>query len=801
MEINSEESLLAWLKEKPRTYEWGAVLAYGRDETNNVLLQQYINGFGSSNHLKPITEEIRDNTTPTQKEFIHNYQMDSPRLSFLGSNLNSSAAKLTMRVVGGTHVSFFKTSGSSQWNVSRIAHEDALDGSKLDFYIDLMASPGTVDSAGRVLLNIAEGKNYELNYLQTPHLRKVAGAHFQEVFRPLPDDQKIFVLNELKFEKNQLLKPKSFVVRTHNKKESGTRLGATEDEGEGAVVLFVEIDGDGRGFLPVDNKDLRYLIPDGKSATVLLKHEMMKERVLVEGMRKVNQQPVAYEYTDIIQDGKVFGIRGRKGGLEEPFGLVSVTRFDIDVPDFKMDFYNVASPEFPLESFFLTTMPGWDDGAGNVDGLFRLIVFAGKWMEGTLRRVDNTSMSVPGLVWFGCSVVQEFELSVDVHGLVFTPRFSIIDNKRTVVDVSDKLREYLPSGYADSLRPALKDKMISCLSSALSRFGSSLVPIDVYILNSLLFRGDNAVNLESIHTPMDWAMFGHVGPTLTTFTIKQMEPVVGHSETFDFTTDPPRNDLKWAVHNILGETVPVGSINATTGRYTAPTAAQLEGSFVRVRVTASAGIHTSSALVTVMRRGITVNPQIQVATAGDSFELDVSAGTIDGGLLTWSIEEPASGATVKPNPNGDHSYKPGPSDPKSPPTIDKIVVHNPRTKLSETANVLVVHRPAYLDVVIVDKPGLPDNQIQLAINGENGPIDPGKWGESWQVLVGSGSAQIDAVTGLLTVNPNGPDNYVVITVLAPPGREGQPPDDGYIILPLPLFSVPETIRMLCTDDQ
>ncbi|KIQ59098.1 hypothetical protein RL74_12420 [Pseudomonas fluorescens] len=67
------------------------------------------------------------------------------------------------------------------------------------------------------------------------------------------------------------------------------------------------------------------------------------------------------------------------------------------------------------------------------------------------------------------------------------------------------------------------------------------------------------------------------------------------------------------------------------------------------------------------------------------------------------------------------------------------------------------------------------------------------------MLLGGGSARIDAVTGVLTLDPAGPDRFVVITVLAPPPRPEMASDDGYIILPLPLFTVPETIRMLRAD--
>lgn len=795
METNSVDALLNWLKVEPRTLGWGAIMAYARSDTNKVLRQEYIARFGKNNYLKPITEEIMDNTTPTQKEYLHNYQMDAPRLSFEGSNLQKSAAKLTMQVVGGTHLTFSKPQGNTQWSVTRVAQEDVLDGPQLLFDIDLMAATGSVSSAGRVELDISKGTNYRLTYVQTEHLRKVAGARMQQIFRPLPDDQKIFVLNELKFEPDQFLKPKNFVIRTHNKKGAGARLLANEDEGEGAVLVFVAMEGEANGTLPVDNKSLSYLIPDGKTATVLLKHEIIRDKVMGEGLIRINQSPSNPTYVSVMQGGNFFGISGNNGAIREPVGEMAVGDFVFlmsnVIVDFKWRYEGV-------ESYFMFLTPGYNLAGGPIAN-FALALAGTQPNNFILKKFRGNEVFVKGLLDFTHDSVLPIELVVEKGEVIARP----LPYKGGVFDVKPSSEFSSYSGMLEAVRslmPVLTEKLKKCIGDAQVRFVSTFPVINVFILNSLLFRGENAVALDSVHIPRDMALFGQVGPTQTTFTINQLEPVVGHSETFQFTTEPARTDLTWKVENILDETVPVGSIGATTGLYTAPIATQLEGNFVRVRVTATAGAHTSSALVTVMRRGITINPLIQVATAGDPLALDVSAGTIDGGALTWSIEDPSSGAVIRPNPDGDHSYVPGPPQTKTPPQVDTIVVRNPRTGLAEKASVLVLHRMAILSVVIVDKPGLPVNQIQLAIMGEDGPIEPGDWDEEWQVLLGDGSAQIDVKTGLLTVNPAGPDKFLVITVLAP-GVRGRPDDDGYIILPLPLFSVPETIQMLCADGQ
>ena len=423
MESNSVDSLLAWLKVQPRTLGWGAVMAYGRSESNKVLLQEYITRFGNTDYLKPITEEIQDNTTPTQKEYVHNYQMDAPRLSFQGSTLQKSAAKLTMKVVGGSHLTFSKPQGNTQWTVTKVAEEDVLDGPELLFDIDLMASEGNVNSAGRVELDISKGTNYRLTYTQTEHLRKVAGQRFQEVFRPLPDEQKIFVLNELKFEPDQFLKPSKFVIRTHNKEGSGTRLLANEDEGEGAVLVFVAMEGDANGTLPVDNADLKYLLPDGHSATVLLQHEIVKDRLIAEGFRKTNQQPVAFEYTDIVQNGIFYGIRGRKGGLRVPVGLITTPTFDLEIPFLDIDFFNVDTGPLPLESYFSFLLPGFYlDLSDETIKYCGLAVVGLKTFPATLRKLSGESVEFSGNMSFNYSTSSPFDLLIEDGNLIFKSR-------------------------------------------------------------------------------------------------------------------------------------------------------------------------------------------------------------------------------------------------------------------------------------------------------------------------------------------------------------------------------------------
>ena len=369
------------------------------------------------------------------------------------------------------------------------------------------------------------------------------------------------------------------------------------------------------------------------------------------------------------------------------------------------------------------------------------------------------------------------------------------NNKPIIIDA--KPPEVDPTHW-NALRRIYASWLEKLFDEGVADFLSAVEHINVFTLNSLLFRGENAVKLESIHYPADLALFGHVGPAQTAFSINELEPVVGQGQKLQFTTEPARTDLSWQVKNLPGEEVPVGTIDAR-GLYTAPTSTQLGGNFVRAVVTASGGGHTHSALVTVMRRAITVNPMIQVATAGDSLALNVSAGAVDGGPLDWSIEEPTSGAVVRPNPNegGDHHYVPGPKQTGTTFSVDKLIVKNPRTNVSDFAQVLVIHGAVNLTMFVDSKATLPDNKIQLVVEGDEAPWDPKAL--TWSVLLGGTSATIDGTTGILTVNPSGVDNFVVVTTYFK--IPNVPAFNGFIMLPLPMFSVPETIRLFSADGQ
>lgn len=132
MSNNSLDEMYKWLNVEPRTRGWNAILAYDRSKTNAVLLQEYINRFSTGNYLPPITELLQDNQTPTYREYMVNYVMDAPRLSFTNSNLENSKARIRQKVMGGTHMAFERPLGASAWRTTKVALWGPIDGPTLE---------------------------------------------------------------------------------------------------------------------------------------------------------------------------------------------------------------------------------------------------------------------------------------------------------------------------------------------------------------------------------------------------------------------------------------------------------------------------------------------------------------------------------------------------------------------------------------------------------------------------------------------------------------------------------------------
>lgn len=782
---NSKESLLSWLALESRTQGWDSVVVIDRSKLNLVLIQGYIDRFNSESYFPPITDSV--STVPTQTEYLYDFTLDYPRLSFQNANLLDSKAALSMRVVGGTQVTIETSLGIGR--AIRVDSTDPLDAPTLELVISLSDAPGTVDSSRNAILDLAKGGEFRLTYADTEFMQEKLGALFRQKFEAVPAGQRVYVLTTLQEGGDKYMIPQRFAIRTQPS-GAAARNPLSSEFGQGAVVLFVAMEkGDSGGF--PDPATFRYLIPDDAvedySATALLSSKMLGRSLFTRGLiNAFDKFGVAFKET--FDGDKLTTIQASLGSYtvasgDFDYGGSYPPPWDVNADAFTI---NLAGGPLPVIADFTQANIGlkWQF-AGSFSGKFN-------------NRLNNTSSTFRANYQF--DIHREYVLSDGAAPgkepyFILSPEYLI---KACSVDMPAGVGE----GYQQKLVEMSQYYIIEGATKFLYSIGDEFYDSDS-VKNSIM--GDvripfgNALEFTSLHIPRDAVLFGKVSPAVASFFINPLEVIVGHGATYSFLTVPKTPDLTWEVNHVPGGSGDEGKID-NTGRYTAPSAEKIKGTYIRVKVTATgANGYSSSALVSVVVRDITVNPVIQICDAYDSSlpaarqRRQLWAGTLGSGMLEWDLKYPGLGGELVVNgePRNGHDYLAMPKAAGAGFVLEEIRVTNLLTRNSQSSYVLVVHTSIGIRITIDTTAGLPANQLKLQ-GSINNVINKNV---TWTLLGGAGG--IDENTGIYTVDPDAPELFSVITALLDYTHIGLGKFEGFLILPLPLTefaSVLETFK-------
>lgn len=277
MNNNSLTDLLDWMRVKSRLFEWDMIVSLERTRYNRLLAQEYIRRFNTNAYLEPFNEEIPilDN-----KIFLHDFRFDRPRLSFENADLNDSKARLAMSVVGGQQVNLKKQAG--RWLVQRLDYIGPLAGPELKLALRLGEVPGEVADKGEIKFDLSDSDDFELTFVEEGPGRAIAGDYFRKLFLVLEENRRVWIAGQIAPGLEPLLTPQSFRLRTqaHPAKGAG-------EQGDGAVLGFIRMQGSYEGSVPTSGSDFNYLIPDGGdySATVLLNSQRIVAAELLRQFR------------------------------------------------------------------------------------------------------------------------------------------------------------------------------------------------------------------------------------------------------------------------------------------------------------------------------------------------------------------------------------------------------------------------------------------------------------------------------------------------------------------------------------
>lgn len=782
MANNPKQQLLEWLALKPRTQGWGAVVAYDRDKCNNLLLQDYINKFTTGDYLDPINKPV--GTGNANWEHLNDWITDRPRLSFEKGSA-SGKADLRMAVLGGTQVSIDDVWGHKR--AIAVKSIDALDHPELIAEnVSLSKTSGTVGKdIGEVVLDLGDPENthvdnrWELTFATTQHERRIGGAFFKQYYKEADPLKRLYHLGKVAYTEQQYLKPKSFRLRIMTAK--GAESSASANYGDGTVELFICMEGELEGGTPpVD--DWKSPIPDDVpgeyDSAIIVSNKIVMNSVLVEGVRRMVGQGDIFEAppasgfirklrsidSRAINDfvGPPPAYQGR--GFRVTFGaFVTAPHADMSL--------NIMQSDIPSDQVRVD----WSRNNGE------------KYEVRATSEYGGDNSYIPMNMSLTMSAHGKFEVNAEsgTVRMIATPPTSSafsIDPWHAYHDVVNQERDAINAHI-------LSHYERSCVE--LFGFYFTVVDeIDTFVLNSLLFEDEThkQVKLKSVSMPGDLITFGIIS---SPFVVEPLEHLMGHSATHQFkVAQALTGKVVWSVTAIPGSTGEVGTIDRDTGLYTAPALADIPGTFIRVRITAE-DLHSkysSSAMVTVVVRDITVNPVVQTcgaSTADTLFTRTLSANTLGEGILEWKVKRGTGTIPPRAGADRENTFTAGLKNPdlEGTFTIDEIEVKNIATDKTQSSFVVVTHFSAELTVTIdLAQSDFPNGKAKLIAKDNRDRIVTA----IWKVAEGNGS--IDS-NGVYTGNPDGQQRFAIVTAHTMDGEFiGK---DGWIILPFPLFELPD----------
>ena len=767
---------LQWAALKPRTSEWSALVAYDRGQCNRLLLQEYIEKHDKHSLMPPINEAYR--TGESTWSWLLDYVTDAPRLSFENNPGEQSAeVNMSVAIVGGKKVTLDDVAGQAQ--VKKISSFDPLDFPRLEAERVLLKDvQGSVSKGGEVLLDLGDPDSQRHRWQVTgdglEHERLVAGAFFKRKFREADPVRRTFSLGTLAPTTQEFMKPQSFKLRTVME-EGAARLGAA-NYGDGAIEMRIAMDDELQGGLP--GEDWIYPLPSDRpdlNALMMFGSRFFMHGIVGKGTARVFNAPDAQFDSRTDHRGFVEWL-GIKSGTE---GYLEVPPFEADVGGRRVTFRNYKLPIYISQDHRLsmTLYRG-------ADGSLSLGVGMGNQNSRRLMLCTVNGVSFHCLMGLGFSGTYRFSFDrtsrrLQVKLATFHSAVDYYPNPLLPLDVA-----------AYMYTPEFKNGLGDLVGLAVMQIFNGLEAVDVFTLNTLFFNAENAVQLETVDLIGEMLLFGTIGPRVGTFAIDPLEIMLSHGQTHRFRTIPETLGVRWVVEDLEGNTTGVGQMNANSGAYIAPSLAEIQGTYKRIKVIATSpgnsnSRHISRALVTVVARAITLNPLVETCnfspeTTDETRELSAH-GT--NGTLRWRVNGDGR-INETADEHGKNTYRAPPKRVPGVPTftIDEVVVENTATGQQQSCLIVVNHHGQMIAVSVELNNTLPHHAKLIATVGGQ-PLTEAL---TWSCLPAE-AGSIDSTHGVFTASEVNSSQFVVITVLM---ERGGIKFDGFTILPLPLAPFP-----------
>lgn len=535
------EEYLSYLSVEPRTKGWGALLVYDRFKTNMLLAQEHIERFDGSHWLKPIS--LRVETEGGSWTDISELTLDKPSLSFVNSNISSSAARLSMHVSGGKFKQLRKALGSGQTELVGLSRLDPLSAPAVRMNINLnQSNNGTITDEGRVTLDLSQGSAYTFEVSSWKDLNEKVGSAIQRTFAALPAEERVWELNTLKPVEGEL-KPTSFAVRTHSLAKAGQSIVSSDpaELDEGAVVVGVAFNGARGGDFPTRDEDMPYLLPESGSSdpftmNLLVGNDVWSKQVLAQMFKKVpgyeNEQP-EYEsqagfITQLTWPGLTVTSLEQTHRFPTPHlyegldGAISARRID-GFKAWRFDLLR-TSVNMTLASKGGVVVLEWK-GQWPPSGEDHPVLESDEFIWRANGGNGSLAVKYPVAIDYTCR--QNFALELETAG-EHKGRVKVV-KKEQQIDVA--LAQYDGRQFVwleevfKTAQDLFKTSFKNAFDQVVTAVASAGASIDVLRLNGLLFRSEHIAEPRNLQVPGDLSLLGTLAPKLTAFSLGADAPL------------------------------------------------------------------------------------------------------------------------------------------------------------------------------------------------------------------------------------------------------------------------------------
>jgi hypothetical protein len=779
----SRAQLLTWLGGGTKVSTgWDAYLFTSRTKTNRLLVQEYVSRIGQSLYIPSVTDKTA--LTTSSYQFLRDFTLGNPLLSFENANLDLPLARLTMPFVRGAYLEVAYPDSRNQRfeTYSRVV---PLASPRLRMELSLLQAPGSVSSTRKVELDVSEGRDFEVDYVAGSTKQAIAGQFFKDRFAAIKQSNPGILklpLGEIDVSGGGALIPKAFSLRTMA--APGATQRDASDYGDGAVVVLINTTNTTPGGSP--GGELQYLIPNDTDDQGQLRYSAMllikQKSIWSQSVKQMLEQQLGggLQLNDEIPNKLV----ATAGNLVFAGGRVTdVTHgtmfWYIDVPQTALPWSRtpVADSLTVTSSTGESLMLAWKSSAS--------ASVAVRW-DDIISPGGGGSFSTN--IHLSCDVAARFVPTLRANGSGVS--FDVVVERADVTLRFD--RSEVPTVMANSwFRGRITDGITRAIQ------GISLPGVSTLALQSLLFNGNNTIDLLSAHLPADLALFGDVSPSRTSFEIipdgagavyaKDGQYFVGVGGTQKFSIFPVRDDLTWSVATVPGDGGQPGTI--ADGLFTAPTRGQLGGPSARTIITARTGTMSSQIVVHTLAAPIAIEPLVAMVASNQALPKVFSAQSMAGRELDWSIVGGLPNTRLgEVEGSSDREFIPSLSD-EPPLTQPQLILHEVRVQernnaqVNASAFVLVSYGTlAYTVIPDLNVHGLAAGQTQLVAKRPGIPDE----GIVFEILQGPGHITRD---GLYTEDPAAEQSYVLIAARLLVTREGWEEYDtwneGYNIFPLP----------------